>query len=429
MSFIPMPRTLAAAVLLALAVRAGAELGPAKRVVPPNLGPIPYSTLDAQSYDGTHFLVTLGTDAGDLYRTRTVLIIDSAGTQVSDPTLIPWNENALGITGNAYVFTFGDWFVRVSAKGELLDEAPRKLPVRSEAAAAGSRRLLVMGSGSLYLVDPDGTAASLGSVSSVSGIAAKGDRFALSYYLGGNYRVRIFDDQGTVLRDAAMPAGTWTVRSDGRSWAFAPRSSSLPWKIVDDDLNTLRSVTTTVPIQPNIGRGYVGAREQYYQFPNPQPPPEALEVSGPTYDVKGAPLPGRTSGFVLRGNARTLLFIDRGAGYPQTAHLVSSLGDLNRPLPPPLAFTGARDREAAVSATNAAGVTLLVWNEATPQSGASIYAARVSAAGTMLDASPVLMGEDCRASRSAVATDGTDFSSCRADAGRSTRTCSSRTVR
>jgi hypothetical protein len=405
------PILLAAFVTLATMLPAAGELGPPRRVVPPSFGTLPYG-VDAWSYDAKNFLISINGGWTFEAGAQQVLLMGPDGTQLTDPAVLPAEAKPIGVTANLYIFTLGDSFLRMSAKGKLLDAAPLPLPVKAVAAVAGPRNFLVIGKDATFLVDPDGTAMPVGAVANgfITEIAAKGDRFAVSYVRGDNFYVLLIDDRGVVLRDGLMPDGTRNIYSDGNTWLLNRRTSPAPYEIADDDLNALLTINTRHFLFPVPGRGYIGVIDRQPVFGGATVPAEVFEVRAPQYAGQQTRLEDWVFGSsVIRGNPYTLLYLDRTA-YPTHAHLLSSVAELKRPLlGPELSFSGALDREAPVAATNSAGVSLLVWTEPAAPASVSIYAARVSATGTVLDANPVLLAEDCPGSQAAIATDGTDF--------------------
>ncbi|HET8773861.1 MAG TPA: hypothetical protein VFP80_08725 [Thermoanaerobaculia bacterium] len=400
---------LALLITLSTILPAEGRLGRPLRVVPPRYGPLDNTYLGALSYDGKNFLFNARTAASLETSTKVLFVVGPDGTQLGDPVLVPLGAEVLGITEGLYIVLLGDSFLRLSARGEWLDAGPLPLPVHAEDGAAGSRRFLVLGEGQSFLVDFRGNAVPAGPHPGHGFVSAKDRLFAVAEYVGGVCQLRMLDDEGRILRDGPAPSGGCGLGTDGNTWLLYPTTAALPYRIVDDDLNVLVTFDEDTFLFPFRGWGYLGVSDRLSRFPHPSFPARVFELRAGSYATQTTTLLDRVFGSSqVFGNGHTLLYLERET-VPQRARLFSSIAELQGSLPPPLSFTGGRDREVPVAATNSAGVSLLVWNEPEPESSSAIYAARVSAAGALLDAHPLLLSTECRDARSAIATDGTDF--------------------
>lgn len=394
---------------LSAVLPAEGRLGRPSRVVPPRYGPVVHNNLFAESYDGKNFLFTARTLTSFQTSTKSVFLVGPDGTQLSDPVLVPVDAQAIGMTDGMYIVTAGNSFVRLSARGEWIDAAP--LPVRVKAGAAGPRRFFVFGEGKSFLVDSRGNATPAGSVPGSSGwVSVKERVFAVNLSVEGQCHLRMLDDEGHILRDGPTPAGACGLGTDGTTWLLHPTSRALPYRIVDDNLNVLVTFDEDTFLYPIRGWGYLGIDDRLDRFPHADFPARVFELRASAYTAQKTTLLNHVFGASqIRGNGQTRLYLEQGPALSR-AYLLSSVAQLDSPLPPPLSFTGGLDREAPVALANSAGVSLLVWNEPEPDpSRSAMYAARVSATGALLDAHPMLLSRECRDVRSTIATDGSGF--------------------
>ena len=140
------PRSLL--LLLVLATSIHADLGPARRLLPPSVGVLPFRDVDRPVYsDGTNFLLVLGTvpvQSDSALRQAVLLAPD--GTQLTEPLLLRRGFVSGGWAGN-YILRDGTRYQRIASDGALLDLEPRALP------PIGPPRLAVASTSAYLMID------------------------------------------------------------------------------------------------------------------------------------------------------------------------------------------------------------------------------------------------------------------------------------
>ncbi len=397
------------AILGFLTVTAHADLGSARRLFPPTVGIVEPEELDVEAgVEDSSSLLVLGTSDGPrLWRSFVPIRWD--GTQAGLPLPLPDAYSVSRTARNFYFWSRRDYY-RLTLDGRLIDARPVPFPVTDMSTAYfGEETILIESSAprTYAIIDAKGNATQLDLPPGGRFLATLGREYAFGYPHGKDLLVRVINDRGEVVGEHDL-IDVLDVFSDGTSWLLAPHSSTeAPYRFADRNFQVYRTEWIK-----GWSRPIPGGRGYYFPTDSPQSVSTCLvtETSGPSYLPQSINVPaGRDKAcgpFELFGNSRNLLAISQPSWSDRpTLHAVQSLAELNSP-PPPLEIRGALDRRRAMAATNDAGVTLLVWQEGA-DSFARIYAARISAWGTPLDAEPLQVADAAIAA--SVATNGRGF--------------------
>jgi hypothetical protein len=379
-------------VVASLSVAAAAELGPAERILPedPMVAAAPWPV--AASADGHILLAASQTLRVSPVYTATyhVAVIDSEGRQVREAVLSPVSLHSAHWAGHFFLFE-GDRYVRVATDGTLLDSTPRRLPAEPLFVAASDARVLAVAASGAWFIDPDGTATpvSLAISGAVRGIASDGRDFIIKYSRATiNQHLRVIDDHGTLVLDRKIEDmdDDDFVGSDGTTWIVHDDPGSMGQTsdlILDKELKVIRkrSHAGGGHLAPMPRRGYLAVT-----------PFTLVEAKGPAYNAVSVSLQGTSIG--AAAGFGDSLFVRAGQSGEVTTHRIRAL-DQVRTLPPALVVDSVPPQRLDPQvATNAQGVSLLVWWQGDDHQR-DLYAARIDERGRMLDASPLALDQNC----------------------------------
>jgi hypothetical protein len=404
-------RTLVSLFLAVASLSAAAELGPARRIVPPDPMVVRAPWPVAASPDGHVLLAATQTlrVSPSYAATFHFAVVDGEGSQLRDAVLSPVTLHSAHWAGHFFVFE-GDRYVRIATDGTLLDGTPRVLPAEPLFLAASDARVLAVTASGAWFIDPDGTATpvSLAIPGTIRGIASDGQDFVIKYSRATiNQHLRVIDDHGVLVRDRKIDdmGDDAFVGSDGTTWIVHDKAgpgSGGSDVILDGEFNVVRRRfhAGVGHLAPMPRRGYLAVT-----------PTSAVEMLAPSYNARTIPLqPTAITAAAAFGES---LFVRTGRPdvAPTGTHLIRSFDQVGA-LPPALEFDSLPPlRVDPQVAANGAGVSLLVWWQG-DDFRRDLLAARLDSHGRMLDASPLVLDEGCSPAnypKVAVASDGDGF--------------------